>query len=104
MADRIGMFTAATRDQLTRLAAAGERMTAEWGATQPKIAELAGQLGKGELGAAFLAGYQQPAAETARAVDQCCALPGQYATTGHQCVTQYTTADDHGAQTINAVG
>jgi hypothetical protein len=104
MADRIGMHTTAAQEQMTRLTAAGQHMTTEWGTTTKKLADLAGQLGKGDLGAAFLAGYQQPAADTTRAVDQCVALPGQYATTGGQCVTQYTNADDHGQQAINSAG
>lgn len=39
------------------------------GTTSKQVADLVGRLGKGELGAAFLAGYQQPAAETARVVE-----------------------------------
>jgi hypothetical protein len=104
VADHIGMHPAAAQAQMSRLTAAGERMTTGWGTTSKQVTDLAGQLGKGELGAAFLAGYQQPATETATAVEQCCALPGQYATTGTGCVAQYTSADNHGGQAINAAG
>jgi hypothetical protein len=104
MVDRIGMHTTAARDQMSKLTATGERLTTGWGTTSKQVADLAGQLGGGELGAAFLAGYAQPAADTARAVDQCCALPTQYATTGAGSVTQYTSADSHGQQAITAAG
>jgi hypothetical protein len=101
--DGIGMYTAAAHAQMTRLTAAGERMATDWGTTSKQVADLVGRLGKGELGAAFLAGYRQPAAETARVVEQCCALPDQYATSGTSSVAQYTTGDGHGEQAINAI-
>lgn len=104
MPDKIGMHTEAATDTMSRLTAAGERMTTEWGTTSTQVTKLAGQLGKGDLGAAFLDGYQQPAADTARVVGQCCALPGQYATSGAQCVAQYVTADGHGQEAMNAAG
>lgn len=89
---------------MNRLAETGTAMTEGWRAAAGEVAALAGQLGKGELGAAFVAGYRQPAEDTAKAADQCCQLPGRFAASGTQCVAQYVAADQHGGQAITAAG
>lgn len=104
MADDIGMRPAPAGATMNRLAEAGTTMTDGWRSANAELSSLAGQLGKGELGAAFLAGYQQPAADTAKVVAQCCAAPGKFAESGNQIVAQYVAADQHGQQAINSAG
>jgi hypothetical protein len=102
MADNPRVRPADTASTLKTLTTIGERMATDWKTISTEIANLAGQLGKGELGAAFLASYQQPATDTARAVDQCCQRPHEYATTGTQSVTQLTGVDGINGRSIRA--
>jgi hypothetical protein len=83
---------------------AGSALSADWGAVSTRLTSLAGQLGQGELGAAYLDGYRQPAAETAAAVDQHCGQPGRLAAAGHQCIDMYRSADRAAAGTFAADG
>ncbi len=93
----------ATTDAMTMMAAAGANLGTEWGTITTELTGLVGQLGRGELGAAFLAGYQKLASDTAAAVDQCCQRPAEFADLGNQSVTTYTTADQHGHDHLGGV-
>jgi hypothetical protein len=102
MAGSPSLFPEHTNSTLNRLNTVSERMTTAWGTTKAEITGLAGQLGHGELGAAFLAGYQQLATEISEAVDQCCQRPGQFAATGNQAVTGFVTVDGDNQQKIQS--
>jgi hypothetical protein len=102
--DGIDMDSDATTNAMELMDVAGRTMSADWGAVSTRLASLAGQLGQGELGAAYLDGYRQPAAETAAAVDQHCGLPGRLAAAGHQCIGIYRSADRAGADTFASSG
>lgn len=100
--DGIDMAPGSTTDAMSLMAAAGTHMGTSWGGITTELSGLVGRLGGGELGAAFLEGYQQLASETGRAVDHCCRQPGQFAELGNQCVDTYVTADDVSRDHIDA--
>jgi hypothetical protein len=102
MAGSPGLFPEHTNNTLNRLSTIGERMTGDWATTKAEIAGLVGQLGQGELGSAFLAGYQQLATEIADAVDQCCRRPGEFANAGNHAVTGLVTIDNDNQQAIRS--
>lgn len=102
MAGSPGLLPELTNSTLNTLSTVSERMTTNWATTKAEIAGLVEQLGHGELGAAFLAGYQQLATEVADAVDQCCRRPGEFAATGNHAVTGFVTMDADNQQTIQS--
>ena len=102
-ADHIDMDIAATTAAMSLVAAAGERMGSGWRAVSSELNGLVGQLGRGELGAAFLDSYQPPATETASIVEQYCRVPGRFADVGNQCVAEYESADNHSRDAFNFV-
>jgi hypothetical protein len=99
----IDMDTAATSDAISLIAAAGQRMADGWRSASSEINGLVGQLGRGELGAAFLDGYQQPAAETASVVDRCCQVPGRFAEAGNRCIAVYESADSRSRNNFDSI-
>lgn len=99
----VNMDPAATANAMGRVADAGRSMTSEWHAIEAEIAGLAGQLGRGDLGAAYLAGYRESAAQAARAADQCCRTPGVLADKGNACVGAYRSTDDAAANGFRSV-
>jgi hypothetical protein len=101
--DEIYMDTVSTADAVGRVAAAGQTMTVDWRGVSAEITSLGGQLGRGDLGAAFLDGYRQPAAQVASDADRHCRRPGQLADLGNACVNLYRSADATGAGAIRAV-
>lgn len=101
--DGIRMTTASTADAMGRIAAAGQTMAGDWRTVGAEIAGLAGQLGKGDLGAAFIAGYQGPAAQVARDADQYCQEPDVLAGKGNRSVDTYGTADATSRDVVSAV-
>ena len=103
MSDHMRMDTAETAHQMNLIAASGEAMATGWRTAAAHIAELAGQLGRGVLGTAFMDGYRNEAAATATAIAKCCEEPGQLAAAGSSAVTTYIAADDHSADVLNAV-
>lgn len=94
----------ATADAMTLLAAAGQHMGTGWGAITAELDGLVGQLGRGELGAAFLDGYRQPAGDTAKAVERCCQVPGRLAATGNECIGTYVSTDHRHGDHIKSLG
>lgn len=82
---------------------AGRTMTTDWGTVSERLTGLAGQLGGGELGAAFLDRYGQAATATAEAVGNHCRQPGLMAAVGHQCAALYTTADQNAAGSLGPI-
>jgi len=62
------MRTEAMSKAMEVMDAAGRTMTTDWGTVSERLTGLAGQLGGGELGAAFLERYGQAATATAEAV------------------------------------
>lgn len=99
--DHIHMETTATADAMSRVASGGQAMTSDWQSCQSEISGLAGQLGGGVMGTAFLTGYQEPAAQAMRDADQCCQTPGTLADAGNMAVGTYQSTD---AASANAVG
>jgi hypothetical protein len=79
----------------------GRTLSTGWGDTGRRLDALAGQLGRGELGAAYRDRYQKPAADTAAAVTRLCRMPGDLAAAGHECVGIYLAADRAGAEGLN---
>jgi hypothetical protein len=100
--DHIHMETATTADAMGRVASGGQTMATDWQSCQSEITGLAGQLGGGVLGAAFLAGYQEPAAQAMRDADQCCQVPGTLADKGNTAVSTYQSADTASAGAVSA--
>jgi hypothetical protein len=100
--DHIQMETATTADAMGRVATGGQNMATEWQSCQSEISGLAGQLGGGTMGAAFLAGYQEPAAQAMRDADQCCQTPGALAEAGNMAVGTYQSADAASAAAVGA--
>jgi hypothetical protein len=97
------MYPAATSDAMRVMAAAGDDMGGGWGAVRDGLGDLVGQLGLGELGAAFMAGYETPAAETTAIVDRCCQGPGRLAEVGSRCAAAYQGANDLSHATFEAI-
>jgi hypothetical protein len=102
--DGIDMDSDGTTQAMQLMDDVGSTLTAGWSETGNRLRGLSGQLGQGELGAAYRDGYQKPAADTAAAIDQHCRQPGQLAAMGHQCVGMYLTADRSGADGFNGGG
>jgi hypothetical protein len=92
--DRLDMDTGATTGAMRRVAVTGDQMDSGWRAVSARLDGAVGQLGRGELGAAFMAGYETPAAETAATVGRHCQVPGRLADMGHACVAAYESADE----------
>jgi hypothetical protein len=101
--DQIHMDTASTTEAMNRVAVAGRTMTDDWHGASAEITHLAGQLGRGDLGTAFLDAYLTPAAQIANNADQHCQRPQQLADTGNACIDSYRSADAACADTIRAV-
>ena len=95
--DGIEMNSDLTVDAMNLMDEAGRGLTTGWGAANSRLSSLSGQLGQGELGAAYLDRYQQAAADTVAAMEQHCGQPGQLAAVGHQCVGLYASADQAAA-------
>jgi hypothetical protein len=100
--DQLNMETAATGDAMGRVASGGQTMSTEWQSCQSEISGLAGQLGQGTMGAAFLSGYQEPAAQAMRDADQCCQQPGTLAEKGSTAVGTYQSAETASASAVSA--
>lgn len=101
--DGIHMDTASTADAMDRIATAGQTMAGDWRTVGGEITSLGGQLGRGDLGAAFLAGYQELAAQVASDAGQRCQEPGLLADVGNACIDSYRSADAAGGEVIRAV-
>lgn len=101
--DGIHMDPGATIGAMESMSRTGDQLSTDWGAINGRLTALAGRLGQGELGQAYLAAYRQPAADTAAAVDDHCQHPGRLAGVGHQCVDLYRSADQNSAGNFNAV-
>ncbi|NKE61189.1 hypothetical protein FXN61_32215 [Lentzea sp. PSKA42] len=101
--DGLHMDTASTAAAMDRIANAGQTMTGDWRTVSAEITSLGGQLGRGDLGAAFLAGYGELAAQVASDAEQRCQVPGLLADAGNACVDSYRSADAAGAGVISAV-
>ncbi|WP_163505261.1 hypothetical protein [Fodinicola acaciae] len=101
--NRADIDTAATTSALTELNTAGQTMSDGWRAASAQLTGLIGQLGKGPLGAAFMAGYQQEAAATSSMVDHCCQTPGRFANAGNRGVNDYGAANDRSKAGFDAV-
>ncbi len=82
---------------------AGRNLGTAWATVSDRLAARSGQLGAGELGAAFMARYEQSAAAATAAVADHCRQPGLLATTGHECAGLYRAADRNAAGTLDAV-
>jgi len=89
------MDTDAISGAMGLLAGVGDRLAGGWGAVSAAVDAGVRGLGRGELGAAFMAGYQQPATRTAAGFDRVCRAPGTLAEVGHGCVTGYSSAEDN---------
>lgn len=89
---------------LAALRAAGDRFAAGWAAAGGTINALAGGLGNGPLGQAFMAAYRPGAEAVARSADEGSRVPGVYADTGAQCVAGYVSADGTSAAAIGSAG
>jgi hypothetical protein len=100
--DHIQMETSTTAEAMGRVASGGQAMSTEWQSCQSEISGLAGQLGQGTMGAAFLSGYQEPAAQAMRDADQCCQKPGTLAEAGTMAVGTYESADTASASAVGA--
>jgi hypothetical protein len=103
MTEPVGFRPEAT-NAMTSLAAIGERMATDWRTTNAELTNLLYQVGKGIMGEAFLAGYQQLATETMRVIDECCQRPGQDADDGNQKLTHYAAVDDAGRRAVQSAG
>jgi hypothetical protein len=97
------MSTDAMSKAMEMMDTAGRTMTTDWGTVSERLTGLAGQLGGGELGAAFLDRYGQAAAATAAAVGDHCRHPGLMAAAGHRCADLYATADQNVAGSLGPV-
>ncbi len=91
--DQIHMQTASVAAAMGRMATAGQTMAGDWRAIGGEVAGLGGQLGRGDLGAAFLAGYREPAAQVTAAADRCCQEPTALADMGTANVDSYQSVD-----------
>jgi hypothetical protein len=89
------MDTGAMTTAMDLMDLAGRTMSTDWGTVSGQLSDRAGQLGQGELGAAFHARYEQAAAATTAAVEHHCRQPGLLATMGHQCAGLYVSADQN---------
>lgn len=89
----LAMETGLTRNAMTRLTTAGTNLGTGWSAAAAAIDGAVGPLGRGPLGAAFLAGYEGHARQTAEAVTTCCQRIDGLAGVGHGAVTTYETTD-----------
>jgi hypothetical protein len=92
-ADRFHLEAAPAGDAVSRVDAAGQEMTSQWQAVAAEVAGLAGQLGRGELGAAFLAGYRAPAEQVSRAADRYSGAPGRIAGAAGAGIGDYQSTD-----------
>jgi hypothetical protein len=100
--DGVSMETDGTTGAMDLMDEAGRMMNTGWGGVSERLTMLAGRLGQGELGAAYLDRYQPAATETAAAVEAHCAQPGRLAAVGHQCVDLYRTADQRIAESFTS--
>lgn len=100
--DHIQMETSTAADAMGRVASGGQTMSTDWQSCQSEISGLAGQLGSGTMGAAFLSGYQEPAAQAMRDADQCCQTPGTLAEKGTAAVGTYQSVDTASASAVGA--
>jgi hypothetical protein len=101
--DRADLDTAPTVSALNEVDAAGQTMSDGWRTASGQLNGLVGQLGKGPLGAAFMAGYQQEAAATSSMVERCCQVPGRFAAAGNAGVGYYGEADDRSKAGFDAL-
>jgi hypothetical protein len=95
--DGIDMDLDPTTEAMNRIDRVGQTLRTDWSATRDQLSALAGQLGQGELGAAYLEASQRPATETMTAVDDHCERHGRLSATGHECVDLYRSADSRSA-------
>jgi hypothetical protein len=100
--DQMQMETSAAADAMGRVSSGGQTMATEWQSCQSEISGLAGQLGQGTMGTAFLSGYQEPAAQAMRDADQCCQQPSTLAEKGNTAVDTYQSADSASATAVGA--
>lgn len=87
------MDTDATTHVMHRVTAIGDQLDSAWGAVTARLDGAIGGLGGGVLGAAFMAGYQEPASQTAATVERHRQVPGRLAGVGHESVAGYVSAD-----------
>ncbi|MGH3762744.1 hypothetical protein [Actinophytocola sp.] len=102
--DRAAMDPAAAGDGLRALRTAGDDFVSGWTAASSQISGLAGQLGGGPLGQAFMSSYQPGATEVAASADRGSVVPGQYADAGESCLGLYGGMDGESAAGFGAVG
>lgn len=91
--DGLHMDTDATTHVMHRVTAIGDQLDRTWEAVTARLADATAQLGGGELGAAFMAGYQETATQTAAAVERHRQMPGRLAAVGHESIAGYLSAD-----------
>ncbi|MDG4831815.1 hypothetical protein O7627_21275 [Solwaraspora sp. WMMD1047] len=101
--DGVSMETDGTTGAMDLMDEAGRMLNTGWGEVSERLTMMAGRLGQGELGAAYLERYQPAATETTAAVEAHCRQPGRLAAVGHQCVDLYRTADQRIAGTFTSV-
>lgn len=102
--DRAAMDPAGVGDAMRALRTAGTEFVSGWSSAGSQISGLGGQLGKGPLGQAFMAGYRPGATEIAASAERGSQIPGQYADAGEGCVGLYTGMDGESAAGIGAAG
>jgi hypothetical protein len=102
--DGMDMTTEPATEGMGRVATAGQHMSTDWAAADTRISGLAGQLGAGPMGAAFLSGYGEPATQVSQTVAQCCRMPGDLAARGHTCVETYVDTDATNGDMIRSLG
>ncbi|MBK1788482.1 hypothetical protein [Prauserella cavernicola] len=95
---------AATGAAMAELRAAGEAFVSGWAEADASIATLAGTLGGGPVGQAFLSTYRPGAEAVSSSAAEGSALPGQYADIGRRCVADYLGADAAGAVALETAG
>ncbi|NUS65416.1 MAG: hypothetical protein HOQ46_17390 [Saccharothrix sp.] len=96
------MLTESVADAMSRIATAGRTMADDWRGIGSEIAGLGGQLGRGDLGAAFVAGYRERAGQVTIDADQRCQEPGLLADLGKAGVDSYRSADEASGDVIRA--
>lgn len=101
--NRIRMDTDLVADAMDRMTNAGQHMSTDWTTASTAVADLTAKLGRGDLGAAFLAGYQTPAAQASDTATRCCQTPSQLADKGTTSVNTYTSTDTATSDLIHSV-
>lgn len=103
MTDFIHMGPAATAGFIGRLEQTVDAFGTAWRGSAAEITTGEGGVGSGRLAAAFLGGYEGPAAHTRAVAARIQPVYAALCATGHQAVAGYRAADQAGADQLNAV-